>query len=305
MGRQPAAVTVSDALGRAERNLQQGQQDHISRVAEELAGLPPELLAVAKSRQRMMLDSYRPAKYRPQGATVAEPTPERAQKAPDGVDRIDLISGQVIEKGSPASKYPSPTRAQIRPPMTMMVQTMGELNEAMRDGRIAVPRCLCILDKSMNQTQRAALEDFILDVDVIESNEIRISSYGERSSPRASRARISLACNRVKFAFEATPAAFHNDMLDFISHMLNIPRENLRTINEIGEAYTGSTDARVQKGGYMGRMSGIADVLNEIYLAYDIVQRRKKNSLGAANSHSYRTQAMRFFNEMHLLTDER
>jgi hypothetical protein len=297
-----ATVTVSDALGRAERNLGKGQSSHMARVAEELAGLEPAQLRVLESKQRLAEYGRRPG-YREQGSpTAGEPTTERLRHSPDGADRRDLISGQVIDKSAPASKYPSPARAEIRPPMTMTIQSMEEMHQALKEGKVAVPRAGCILDKSLTQTQRGALEDLVLDADVIERSEIRISQYGEQSMPRFSSVRRGLAFARVSFLYKVSPAAFHVDIEDFIAHMLGIPKENMRTFQEIGYAITGSSDQRVQKGGYMGRMSGIADVVNEAYLAFDIAQRRQKAGLASMNAYSYKAQAVQFFEEMRQLT---
>lgn len=276
MGRTPEPVTVSDALGRAERNLGKGQQDHAARVAAEIATLPEAQQRVIRAKQGLASYHHRPS-YRVQDG---EAHPERAAKAAEGVETVPLIE--------PVPGAPTPTRGRVRAPLTLRAETAEALARVLEEILVLGDKAKSsteiaaqgngTLDKALDDNERDALERFVRDAILIQRTEIRISSYGNRSEP-PDRASVSRAYARMDYVQDAIPAAHWEAMVLFSKHMLCLHEDGQPTILDLGMQRAASKDHRVARGAYIGQMGAIAQGLHEAYLAFQIVQQRRKAGL--------------------------
>jgi hypothetical protein len=286
MGRTPAPVTVADAIGRAERNLGQGQRDHAARVAAEIAALPEAQQRVIRAKRGLASYHHKPS-YRVQDG---EPTQERERKAPEGFERVDLATGEPIDKRP--SNVPVNVRSREVSPMLMPEEIADRLkaiaveiaNNASyaAESRVKVNGA-GILDTVLSEYphEREALANYVRDY-VIVNKGPQISSYGgSRSQGIASERRASVADARYNLVEDTLPL-FPLQMLEVFAWQMTGIKKQISSEGyaapspkDVGCMIAASTDHRVGRGAYIGAMRIIATTLNEIYADYQTKMDRK------------------------------
>jgi len=277
-------ITLPDVVGRAARRLDEQQTGHSARAraelavaqAEALASMDPAQRRVVQSKQRIASYGYRPD----QRVLDGEPHPERALKTAEGVESVPLLD--------PVPGAPTPTRSRVRAPLTLRTETAEALALAIHDIMIHGDRAKMsteaavqgkgTLDAALNDSEKDALERFVHDVMMIQRAEIRISNYGEQFAP-PDRNKVNAALSRMNYIQDNLPLKHWEALVIFGKHMLCLHEEGLPTVLHIGMERAASTDQRVGRGAYIGQMGTIAQGLHEAYLAFSIVQQRRRSGL--------------------------
>jgi hypothetical protein len=272
---------VRDVVREAQEKAIPNPKERAKRAAAELAereaafaALPPEQRRVLESKARLAAQGYRASRPVYDG----QPHPERALKAADGIDAIPLLA--------PVPGAPTPTRSRVRPPMTLRAEDAERVASELRDLMVYGDKApkgepsiqgTGTLDKALDDVERDALDRFTRDAMLIQRSELRISSYGERYDG-PSRQDVSGAYARMSFVQDWLPVKHWEALITFGKHMLCLHEENLPTIVEIGMERAQSKDSRVARGAYTGTMCTIAQGLNEAYLDFETVQKRRRMS---------------------------